>query len=255
MTPTCLYATRFYADDPFVWWEARGKTHLALSPLEIDRARPVARVSQVHGIGEFLPTQAKDNFRHECHHGNRREVQTQIVFSCRANFPQVCWKKLRRLGLKIAVSDQPFFPATHAQNQGRSRPPSPPPPCAWPETGLRRGIDVLKASKTDKRGFLHWGRDSPHLGAACAPKWMPPCSTPGARRPTPSSRGGLQGCDPHERGHGPSARQRSHRARYFSPACRQFLLRRSHADRRARTRLRGRCAVNTRPCRREKGGS
>ena len=38
-----LYATRFYADDPFVWWEVRGKTHVALSPLEIDRAKPVAR--------------------------------------------------------------------------------------------------------------------------------------------------------------------------------------------------------------------
>jgi Xaa-Pro aminopeptidase len=43
-----LYATRFYADDPFVWWEARGKTHVALSPLEIDRAKPIARVTQVH---------------------------------------------------------------------------------------------------------------------------------------------------------------------------------------------------------------
>src|SRR5277367_574971 len=47
-----LYATRFYADDPFVWWEVRGKTHVALSPLEIDRAKPVAR-AQVHAIGEF----------------------------------------------------------------------------------------------------------------------------------------------------------------------------------------------------------
>ncbi len=37
-----LYATRFYADDPFVWWELNGKSHIALSPLEIDRAKPVA---------------------------------------------------------------------------------------------------------------------------------------------------------------------------------------------------------------------
>ena len=41
-----LYATRFYADDPFIWWEVRGKTHIALSPLEIDRAKPVARVTE-----------------------------------------------------------------------------------------------------------------------------------------------------------------------------------------------------------------
>ena len=56
-----LYATRFYADDPFVWWEARGKTHIALSPLEIDRARPVARVTEIHAIGDFLPPKPKDS--------------------------------------------------------------------------------------------------------------------------------------------------------------------------------------------------
>src|SRR5271154_4850351 len=55
-----LYATRFYADDPFVWWEARGKSHIALSPLEIDRAKPVAKVSQVHATGEFITPQSKD---------------------------------------------------------------------------------------------------------------------------------------------------------------------------------------------------
>ena len=47
-----LYATRFYADDPFVWWELIGKSHIALSPLEIDRAKPVAK-AQVHALGEF----------------------------------------------------------------------------------------------------------------------------------------------------------------------------------------------------------
>src|ERR1700743_346873 len=55
-----LYATHFYADDPFIWWEARGKTHIALSPLEIDRAKPVAK-AQVHATGEFVSPQAKDH--------------------------------------------------------------------------------------------------------------------------------------------------------------------------------------------------
>src|SRR5690348_4522816 len=54
-----LYATRFYADDPFIWWETGGRSHLALSPLEIDRARPVAR-GKVHGLAEFLPKSGGD---------------------------------------------------------------------------------------------------------------------------------------------------------------------------------------------------
>ena len=49
-----LYATGFYADDAFLWWEVRGRGHLALSPLEIDRAKPVAR-GRVHAVSEFLP--------------------------------------------------------------------------------------------------------------------------------------------------------------------------------------------------------
>jgi len=49
-----LYATRFYADDPFVWWEVRGKTHVALSPLEIDRARP-SPAPRYMGSVNFFP--------------------------------------------------------------------------------------------------------------------------------------------------------------------------------------------------------
>ena len=65
-----LYATRFYADDPFVWWESRGKSHIALSPLEIDRAKPVAR-AQVHALGEFSP---KSSALRRRHRGHRRSL-------------------------------------------------------------------------------------------------------------------------------------------------------------------------------------
>ena len=100
-----LYATRFYADDPFVWWEARGKRHVALSPLEIDRARPIARVTQVHGIGEFLPPQAKDNSPAGVIPGIAAKYKLQS-FLVPGQFPAGLLEKLRRKGLKITVSDQ-----------------------------------------------------------------------------------------------------------------------------------------------------
>jgi Xaa-Pro aminopeptidase len=70
------------------------------------------------------------------------------------------------------------------------------------ESGLRRGIDVLKASKPDRRGFLQWAgipltseRLRAEMDAAVLHAGGAPANTIVA--------GGLQGCDPHERGHGP----------------------------------------------------
>jgi Xaa-Pro aminopeptidase len=194
-----LYATRFYADDPFVWWEARGKRHVALSPLEIDRARPIARVTQVHGIGEFLPPQAKDNSPAGVIPGIAAKYKLQS-FLVPGQFPAGLLEKLRRKGLKITVSDQPFFPQRMRKAQVEIA--SLESALRVAETGLRRGINVLKASKPDRRGFLQWGampltseRLRAEMDAAVLHAGGTPANTIVA--------GGLQGCDPHERGHGP----------------------------------------------------
>ena len=42
-----LYATRFFAPDPFVYFRRRGKTYLVASDLELDRARARAEVDRV----------------------------------------------------------------------------------------------------------------------------------------------------------------------------------------------------------------
>jgi Xaa-Pro aminopeptidase len=70
------------------------------------------------------------------------------------------------------------------------------------ETGLRRGIEVLRISKPDRKGFLKWGkapltseRLRADIDAAVLHAGGSPANTIVA--------GGEQGCDPHERGHGP----------------------------------------------------
>ena len=47
--PDMLYATRFFAPDPFIFLERHGKRTLVLSDLEIDRGRKQAEAD------EFLP--------------------------------------------------------------------------------------------------------------------------------------------------------------------------------------------------------
>jgi Xaa-Pro aminopeptidase len=194
-----LYATRFYADDAFIWWEVRGKTHLALSPLEIDRAKPIARVTQVHGIAEFLPPQAKDSSPAGVVSGIAAKHKLKS-FLVPGQFPAGLLEALRRKGLKITVSDRPFFPERTRKTKEEIAALTAALRVA--ETGLRRGIDVLKASKSDRRGFLKWSgnpltseRLRAEMDAAVLHAGGVPANTIVA--------GGSQGCDPHERGHGP----------------------------------------------------
>src|SRR3954470_19589894 len=44
--PDMLYATRFFAPDPFIFLQQKGKRTLVLSDLEIDRARRQAKADQ-----------------------------------------------------------------------------------------------------------------------------------------------------------------------------------------------------------------
>jgi Xaa-Pro aminopeptidase len=196
-----LYATRFYADDPFVWWETRSQAHIALSPLEIDRARPIARRNrvQVHGIAEFLPPQAMDSSPTGVILGIAAKYKV-ASFLVPQQFPAGLLETLRRKKLKITVSDQPFF----AQRSRKTREEISALETALrvAETGLRRGIDVLQASRIDRRGFLQWTglaltseRLRAEMDAAVLHAGGAPANTIVA--------GGDQGCDPHERGFGP----------------------------------------------------
>jgi Xaa-Pro aminopeptidase len=194
-----LYATRFYADDPFLWWEARGKTHVALSPLEIDRARPVARVDAIHGNGEFLPTPPKSQGLDAIILGIAKKERLR-GFTIPAQFPAGLLEKLRRAGLKLSVSHDPFFPERTRKKKEevaalRTA-------LRTAEAGLRRGIDVLKASQPGPRGILHWNK-SPLTSERLRAEMDAAVLHAGGTPANTIVAGGLQGCDPHERGHGP----------------------------------------------------
>jgi len=193
-----LYATRFYADDPFVWWEARGKTAIALSPLEIDRSRPVAQVSRIYGIGDFIPPGGKSSAADLIH---AIAVKNKIKsFLVPEQFPGGLLEKLRAKKLKITVSDEPFFPQRARKTPKEIA--ALEAALRVAEAGLRRGIDVLKASKADKRGFLKWS-ELPLTSERLRAEMDSAVLRAGGSPANTIVAGGLQGCDPHERGHGP----------------------------------------------------
>ena len=191
-----LYATHFYADDPFVWWETGGRSRIALSPLEIDRARPVSR-AKVHAMGEFLPGKDKSAAAMIAGIAKKYRVRSFLVPE---QFPAGLLEKLRRGGLKLKVSDQPFFP--QRVRKTREEVVALTVALRVAEAGLRRGIDVLKASKTGRGGFLRWG-NAPLTSERLRAEMDSAVLHAGGSPANTIVAGGEQGCDPHERGHGP----------------------------------------------------
>jgi Xaa-Pro aminopeptidase len=193
-----LYATHFYADDAFLWWEARGQRHLALSPLEIDRAKPVAR-GQVHALAEFLPRDGRTNSTVALIAGVAKACRTK-AFLVPEQFPAGLLEKLRAAGLKITVSQEPLFPerARKTKEEVAALEAA----LRVAEAGLRRGIDVLRASRANRRGFLAWGK-SPLTSERLRAEMDSAVLHAGGSPANTIVAGGEQGCDPHERGHGP----------------------------------------------------
>jgi Xaa-Pro aminopeptidase len=193
-----LYTTRFYADDAFLWWEVRGKRHIALSPLEIDRAKPVAR-AQVHAMGEFMPADVRAHAAAAMIEGVAKKFRATTLL-VPEQFPAGLLEKLRARGLKAVVSEKPFFP--ERSRKTRDEIAAIEAALRVAETGLRRGIDVLRASRANQRGFLTWNK-SPLTSERLRAEMDAAVLHAGGSPANTIVAGGEQGCDPHERGHGP----------------------------------------------------
>jgi Xaa-Pro aminopeptidase len=106
------YATKFIAPDPFVFVQARGKKHILVSDLEIDRAKKQACV---HGIfsASRLAAEYKRTHKKACAHIDlilfflkKLEVHSVLV---PGNFPVQYYAPLKHAGLKIRYKNGVFF--------------------------------------------------------------------------------------------------------------------------------------------------
>src|SRR6266498_2043375 len=201
--PDMLYATKFFAPDPFIFLQKNGKRTLVLSDLEIDRGRKQAKADEfvmfsklereVQGKSKKAPPYEKVL----AHFLRKRGVKSTIV---PANFPLGYAETLAANIIRVRATDGLFWPEREAKSDkeiemmGRA--------LRITETGLRRAIDILKASKPGTGKRLRWsGRtltsemlraeiDSTILRAGGVPTGT-------------IVAGGDQACDPHERGFGP----------------------------------------------------
>lgn len=196
-----LYATKFWAGDPFIFLERNGKRTVVLSDLEIDRGRRTAQVDEfvsfnklereVQGNAKKTPSYAKVL----AHFLKKRGVKRALV---PASFSLGYARELK--GVNLVTTNGTFWPAREAKTDKEIKLIEH--ALRITEAGLQQAIEVLKASKPGPGKKLRWSAKtltSEILRAEIDSAILRAGGTP----TTTIVAGGDQACDPHERGSGP----------------------------------------------------
>ncbi|MDQ3622810.1 MAG: M24 family metallopeptidase [Verrucomicrobiota bacterium] len=196
-----LYATRFFAPDPFLFLEYKGRRVIVLSDLEVDRGRKQAQVDDVLalseerkrlGLGERAPmAQVIAGFLRA-----RRIPRVAVP----ASFPLGLAQQLNGSDIRTTPRDGMFYPEREAKAERelelirRA--------LEMTAAGLKRGLAVLRASEIGRKNVLRWaGRvlTAEKLRAEIESAIL----HAGGVATNTIVAGGEQACDPHERGSGP----------------------------------------------------
>src|SRR5436853_3910344 len=107
-----LWATRFFAPDPFIFIQKRGKTYLVMNDLEIDRAKSQARVDKVLSYSEYTKRWQQRGVQFPA----VAQVLVEVFKDLRikslevpATFPLGLADHLRKLGIRVRARGDPFW--------------------------------------------------------------------------------------------------------------------------------------------------
>jgi Xaa-Pro aminopeptidase len=200
--PDILYATRFFAPDAFLFLEQNGRRTVVLSDLEVDRGRAQAQVDEVLSLTEEakrlgLPKKValpkllafflKD-----------RKVRRALV---PGNFPLGLAASLRKAGIRLSPVRGLFWAERESKSADelkRLRE-----ALAVTEAGMARAMEVLRAAApaSEKNPVLRWG-EKPLTSEVLRAEIDSAILRAGGAPANTIVAGGLQACDPHERGSG-----------------------------------------------------
>lgn len=198
-----LYAASFFAPDPFIFFQHRGRKFIVMSDLEIDRAKKQAEADRVlslsfyqarlRKLGNSNPTTAdilEAIFR-------ERAIRSLIV---PANFPALLADELRSRGFSLQARREPFFSERERKRDDEVKKIRDSLRVA--ELGLDAGIQALKKAKIGRDRYLYLNGSrltSEKLKTIVnttimAEGWIPSHTIISS---------GDQCCDPHHEGSGP----------------------------------------------------
>src|SRR5207302_660727 len=197
-SPDMLYATRFFAPDAFVFLQKNGRTLAMLSDLEVDRGRRDAQVDEIVAYSEIanrLPRKMQTPFYEVVAEFLREQkVRSALV---PASFPHGLAQQLAKRGLKLRAADGLFWKERERKTEAELRQMRR--ALQITETGMARAMEVLRVTKIEGKKKLRWANQSltsellrAEIDAAILRVGGLPVNTIVA--------GGVQACDPHERG-------------------------------------------------------
>ncbi|MBA4150042.1 MAG: M24 family metallopeptidase [Verrucomicrobia bacterium] len=197
-----LYAVGMFVPDAFIYLRAKGKCHVVMSDLEIDRARKQAPHCKILSFSQYQQKLRDKGVRSPSYAqiiGELvREKRLKKIF-VPGNFPHGLARELRRYDVKVKVKEGGIFPERELKTADEVKKISA--ALMMAEVGLAEGIQCLKRAKIGKGGklmhnnvpltaekvravidiaIIQAGGIAAHTIVAC----------------------GKQGCDPHERGFG-----------------------------------------------------
>lgn len=194
-----FYATRFFAPDDFLFLEKNGRKMALLHDLEIDRARVQMKVDAIYSyskLAEELPLPERTLPQVAALFLRKQKVSSVLVPE---SFPLGLARALEHQGFCVIVKNGAFFEqretktAEELQQLRKAH--------KITEAGLKRAFQVLRSSDI-KGKFLKWGGKT--LTSEMLRAEIESAILRAGGSPTNAIvAGGVQACDPHERGHGP----------------------------------------------------
>ncbi|SRR5581483_10525474 len=198
-----LYAVGMFVPDPFIYLRLRGRSMVVMSDLEIDRAKkqaPHCRIISLSQVQQKLRREGRKSLGSaEIIRLILREQRIGKIF-VPANFPLGLALELRDLDVKVKVKPGPFFPEREFKTTDEVKKVSA--ALMMAEVGLSEAIQALRSSKVGKRRQLMYHNaplTSEKLRSIIDTAIMQANGLPAGTIVA----GGVQGCDPHERGYGP----------------------------------------------------
>ena len=113
-----LWATRFFAPDPFIFIQKRGKRYLVMNDLEIDRAKSEASVDKVLPYTEYVRRKQKEGIAFPTAADVLSEVFRDLkikTVEVPGTFPVGLAVQLRSMKLKVQPATDPFWPGERTE--------------------------------------------------------------------------------------------------------------------------------------------
>ena len=151
-----LWATRFFAPDPFIFLQKRGKTYLVMNDLEIDRARSQARVSKVLSHSDYTRRCQQRGIQFP----GVAQILVEVFKDLRitgvevpSQFPLGLADQLRDAGLTVVPKADPFWLEREFKTEEEVRFISESLRAA--EKGMEAGIAAIRRSHIRRDGYLY----------------------------------------------------------------------------------------------------